>query len=393
MDVLEAGDAADVLLPLMLRDTCCSAVYRILGRIFRISGNTPEVLDRFALLYRPLEVPDYAGPVDEHIYFRVKSGPDGCVLTVAGCGGALTASHEDFLQWPSVLFNRILLGSVRTHLILHAGAVSRAGQGLVISGNSGMGKSTLVSHLVRRGFGFLSDEVAPIERGTAYVEPFPLCVGLRPGPGQSLLGDASAVDVAFRGDEKKLVDMARLPGAHVSERVPLKAVVLLSSRVQGPVTTARKLDGPVSLVFSDWSPELEAALAAVPGATVVETRPWREFTEVLVQVANLHDIAQPAKDLAVRHGARLVQMLYEDFGERDFDVEPVIAPVAPASALIELVKRMWPYYRAALIRDAYGGVAARLVDELSVLMKGVSFYRLTPGRLDRALDFLEGVMP
>ena len=392
MEVLELKDGSAVLHADLVREATCSAVYRLLGRTVRISGNAPEILDRFNLLYGPLEVVAPAGPIDDEIGFRLADSPKGRALTVAGRGAAFASADAAFLQWPAVVFNRVILGSVRTHLILHAGAVSREGRGLVISGNSGMGKSTLVSHLVARGFGFLSDEIAPVERGTGIIEPHPLRVGLRPGPGQALSRDAASIEFSCLGDEKRLVDMAVLSGARAAERVPLRTVIFLSTRAEGPVNTSKKVGGPVGMVVTGWPAALERDIAELSGVAIAGTRAWRENTEVLLRVDNLHTIAPSLNELAAAHGVEIVQLQYEDFGEHDFDVDPVLAPISTASAVIELVKRMPSYCRAALIRDAFGGSAARLVEEWAGLVKtGVSFYRLTPGRLDRALDLVEGV--
>lgn len=60
------------------------------------------------------------------------------------------------------------VGTIR----LHAGAVARDGRALVLVGESGKGKSTLTASLVRRGWDYLSDEVAVIHPETRMVLPF-----------------------------------------------------------------------------------------------------------------------------------------------------------------------------------------------------------------------------
>ena len=51
---------------------------------------------------------------------------------------------------------------VRSHLLIHAGVVSRDGQGIILVADARHGKTTLVLELVRRGFQFLSDEMADL---------------------------------------------------------------------------------------------------------------------------------------------------------------------------------------------------------------------------------------
>lgn len=73
---------------------------------------------------------------------------------------------------------------------LHAGAVSRSQQVVVLPAPSGSGKTTLTAALVSAGWDYLSDELAVVERSGSAVQPFarPLsmsreAIGLIPGLG------------------------------------------------------------------------------------------------------------------------------------------------------------------------------------------------------------------
>jgi hypothetical protein len=74
----------------------------------------------------------------------------------------------------------LIATQVRTHLLFHAGAVSHRGHGLILAGPSGLGKTTLVLELVRRGFKFLSDETAALSRTDRLLHPFPRGLGCTP---------------------------------------------------------------------------------------------------------------------------------------------------------------------------------------------------------------------
>lgn len=70
-----------------------------------------------------------------------------------------------------LLNTHVLHDSVGT-IRLHAGAVARNGRALVLVGESGRGKSTLTASLVRRGWEYLSDEVAIVDTETRTVLPY-----------------------------------------------------------------------------------------------------------------------------------------------------------------------------------------------------------------------------
>lgn len=70
-------------------------------------------------------------------------------------------------------------------LFMHAAALVHKEQGILISGDSGRGKSTLCWALTQHGFAYLSDELAPTSRsetGGVRVEPYPHALNLKRSP-------------------------------------------------------------------------------------------------------------------------------------------------------------------------------------------------------------------
>lgn len=61
-------------------------------------------------------------------------------------------------------------------LDLHAGVVGKGGSCILLPAEAGSGKSSLTAALTHAGFGYFSDEVALINRGTFQVPPVPLAV-------------------------------------------------------------------------------------------------------------------------------------------------------------------------------------------------------------------------
>jgi hypothetical protein len=92
---------------------------------------------------------------------------------------------------PLSFVNGALLRTVSTLLedyhLFHAGAVSLDGQGIILPGGGGLGKTTIVLKLVMLGCRFLSDEIACINRANGLLQPFPRQVNVR-DPSPELLG-------------------------------------------------------------------------------------------------------------------------------------------------------------------------------------------------------------
>ena len=95
---------------------------------------------------------------------------------------------------------RRAVASAHPYVVIHAGAVSHGGRGILMPAPPDHGKSTLTTALVRAGCAFLSDEAAPIAPRTGTVWPFPRPIMLSPGSLAALPGLAETLpdDRGFR---------------------------------------------------------------------------------------------------------------------------------------------------------------------------------------------------
>lgn len=140
----------------------------------------------------------------------VAHGPDELLLGVDRALNAAAVAH---------------LG--QTYLLLHAGAVARGGQGLVLPARSGAGKSTLVAGLLAAGFDYLSDEVAIFDVATGRLLPFPKCLGIKAGSRRVLRPQFPALaGPARRVAREALWHLAPPAGAWPTGPVRLAAVVV-----------------------------------------------------------------------------------------------------------------------------------------------------------------------
>jgi hypothetical protein len=96
--------------------------------------------------------------------------------------GSDDPSHVlDHLFWH---VNVRTIEQTRGLLLVHAGAVTTPdGRVALFPAPSGAGKTTLVSALVRAGFGYLSDEAAAIDPATSLVLPFPKALTVKVAAG------------------------------------------------------------------------------------------------------------------------------------------------------------------------------------------------------------------
>jgi hypothetical protein len=103
------------------------------------------------------------------------------------------------------------------YLLIHAGAVvTPGGDAVLILGEAGSGKTTLVAALVQDGFGYLSDEAGAVELGTGVAHPWARPLGFtasaRSLPRFASLFATAAEDTADGGKTHVKVERIR-PGA------------------------------------------------------------------------------------------------------------------------------------------------------------------------------------
>ena len=73
---------------------------------------------------------------------------------------------------------QVALGE-RRHLLIHASAVERNGQAVIMPGDSGSGKSTLAALLGEHDWRLLADEFVMIDMASGMVLPFPRAISLK----------------------------------------------------------------------------------------------------------------------------------------------------------------------------------------------------------------------
>jgi len=103
---------------------------------------------------------------------------------------------------------------------LHAAVLARNGTAYVFPAPAGSGKSTLTWALSNSGFGYLSDELAPLEISSLKVLPFlrPLCLKDAPPQGHEITRTAIETDRAIH------IPPEHLPGGPILDRLEVGAV-------------------------------------------------------------------------------------------------------------------------------------------------------------------------
>src|SRR6185369_10869626 len=152
--------------------------------VMRVGTSLPELVDPVSLLYADFslapedDIPDFTARVDLvpplRALFRSQAA------TVVDGRRVFDpfprAQALPMLEW---VLNWCLFTRPNRYLLLHSAVVDWQGQGLLLSGQPGAGKSTLTAGLLMHGWRLLSDELAVIDPDSRELHALPRPVGLK----------------------------------------------------------------------------------------------------------------------------------------------------------------------------------------------------------------------
>jgi hypothetical protein len=336
-----------------------AASYRFFDTAVTIDTDSPGFLERFDASYGSFRSEEAGEDV-----FRVQL--DGSPrLTIGGreVAGGDPASLSIYAL--NAVLNRIS-DNVTSHLLIHGAALAApAGRGVIIAGRSGLGKTTLAVELLGRGFGFLSDEIAAVNRQSLLLDPFPRRIGRR-------------VQGMPRG-EKEVFEFG-------DPAPPAKPGFLFM--LHNPADARQKSS---CYVVVDRSPAgLRRALLEIPGvreAILLEGTSYPSFYLDL-SGASLAAVEPAIAAVCERHGALLLEVVRGSGTAPDFSGEPGCELLGTAEAARSLLGHLRCSPRSRMVAEVCGGSASRLLLVLSDLCEGMACYRLTVGRLDRMVDII-----
>lgn len=262
------------------------ARFLVAGTVWLIASNAGEILEAAGESLQPAN--DATAPVALTFTLFVDSGMfakppwppphfrglDQFVYAEYGSGASILmdlqrrrvigvmcqAMAQDLHYWRTVLIP-VLLGSACASLgilPLHCACVVRSGQGLVLAGGSGTGKSTLAVLLCLNDFAYLADGWTYFSRSGSQVSAWglPAPVKLLPDALQYFPQLASAkLDRALNGEVAYEVDPVATFGVNRALYCEPRWLVFLE-RTVGPDAALRRISSDEA--FSRLAPELES---------------------------------------------------------------------------------------------------------------------------------------
>lgn len=168
----------------MLKTPAVNTLYLdLFNSIVRVDSNSYETTFLISSIYHHLLVKKDTGTL-EAIQYQVSfdKKQDSYSLTRNGCKEIKASTPSDFIYYFEKDFTIEIQKIQNNYFYLHTAALQKNKKVILISGESGAGKSTTTWALLHHGYQYLSDELAPINLTSLTALPFPHAICLKSQP-------------------------------------------------------------------------------------------------------------------------------------------------------------------------------------------------------------------
>ncbi len=289
---------------------------------------------------------------------------------------------DRYVEYAEPILFRHLLEQLDDYIVLHAGVVTRQGRAIVLYGQSGFGKTTLTLELMRRGYGFMSDEFCPLRISDCMVEPFERLVGLRKSsPFYSRTDPKHSFCLEIEG--KLFFDCADM----FPYRAAQPSIPGIFIEIVGEIDTATCPPGGVVLdihMCCDCN-TVPDALRRLPGVTVSEPIMQGSYFVSRVTASDRTGFVSRFNQIWQENSNEIISVFPYKGEIVSYDRMPKLSSVPAFDALTSLGSNIVNRAPGGCLLAAHGGKTSSLVMLLGRLLGNTSFYSLYPGQLAKRL--------
>lgn len=363
---------------------------RFFDTVVNLKSDSLDFIERFEQLYSRFVVSSTQPLAKNALEFTVLASADNRwgYPTMLLNGEAWPLRDHRLLEeyvYSGILYG--ILSQIQSHFLIHAGVVSKDGQGFVIVADSFHGKTTLVLELVRRGFEFLSDETAAISRSDGLVHPFPRSLRIRSGS-LELVGLSDVVTEMPTWLGKFIVDINEIRPGSMGKAVPVSNVVVL----QNPDYSMNKTMQQSGVLVDRLDENLLTSIRQIEGVTQVRTE-LRNGYPTIWFCTTREMFALSQIEMLCRENRVLMLRTVNQVDKRPTFQSPAhLEPFPNSKAVLELLQRFQGGHKSALLGKEFGGSSTRLYMELAALISRARCYRLFVGPLRETADLISGLV-
>lgn len=355
-----------------------------------IESDSGNFVNHFAQLYRRFCRNEHSSIASSHFEFTLLSNPhnpwgkpvmicDGEIWPLGDQGSLDVCAYEAILN--------TIMTRVRSHLLFHAGVVSHNGKGVIIAAESMHGKTTLVLELVRRGFRFLSDEMAALGRLDHYVHPFPRCLWIRKGA-LELMGIQDKFASATKWFGKTILDVEEAIPGSMGTAVPVSHIIFLRNPDEEKDTDQHTSGQEVSITVDRLNDGLIAAIRHHEGVSDIRMDEYCGYPTLKFTTHRPNAVLSGVEVLCRKHKILVMDVMKGGREYPAFKTEAAIHTIPTSQAIINLLGHYLGGYVSDVLHDEFRGSSSRLFVELAAIVGKARCHRISVGPLNEVADLV-----
>lgn len=249
---------------------------------------------------------------------------------------------------------------VRDYFLIHSGSLStQDGKSLIISAPCGFGKTTLTRELIKKGFNFLSDELAPLNIKTGLIEPYPRGMGV------------------LKAKCKEIVDVPERVGKPCN---PGFVVFLTLEKTSD--------ENIIEVALGRLDKDIIDAFRKIQGVRKVIPIKGRMFPMLRLLLEEKAHVVTRMQDICTENNVTIIYTLKGRTKPPNYNAVPQLKEISQTEGIFELSQNILNTHNSALIEETFSGSRARMLFELAGLMNKARFFTLTVGRLQGMVDLI-----
>jgi len=355
-----------------------------------IKSDSGNFISLFTQMYRRFQVDAPLPPAQTSAEFILLTKPDnqwGKPVIILD-GEVLPLSDPSLLEgyaYESIL--SAIVTRVRSHLLIHAGVVSCNGQGVILVADARHGKTTLVLELIRRGFQFLSDEMAALGRADRLVHPFPRSLRIRTGTLQ-LAGFPDMSESAQKWLGKLILDIGEIKPGCLGKAVPISHIIILQDQADNNGNKPEHRERELSILLDRLDDALLSDIRQNEDVFEVQVNTESGYPLLKIHAARPMFVLSQIEALCSKRQILVLNVVKGVEAFPAFKLPAQLKSLSKNQAVVELLRRFQGGYKSELLQKEFKANSTRLFMELSSLVAQANCHQLFVGPLNEMADLV-----
>lgn len=353
-----------------------------------IHSDSDRYLNLFHQMYRRFRLDEHSSPPRSTVKINLLTQPNNPwgkpVLIIDDEVRFLNTSRllEGYVY--ETVFHTII-SRVTSHYLIHAGVVAYNDQGIILSADSGHGKTTLVLELVRRGFKFLSDEMAALSRTDHLIYPFPRSLRIRAGTLERA-GFSTPKEDAPKWLGKWILDIDEIKANSLGDKTSLNYIIILRDPAQPQHEPENILHRELGILVDRIDAAFLDAIRHIEGISDIKVGQNYGYPLLTLYATDRAPLLSKVEALCHEQQVLILEVIKRREEHPSFDFPVRLEKIPQSQGAMELVRRFQGGHKSALLRQVFQGSSTRLFVELATIIERANCYQLFVGNLPDMAD-------